>query len=87
MALKQGGGHYCPYEQARGCMVVDFGADPARLAQAKPHPSRPPFRVVYPRYRYPREGELRQGTWDPNQRIFEYLKSVPEIQEPPWPSS
>ena len=66
---------YCSFEQARGCMEVDFRADPAELAQATPHLNKPPFRVVYPRYRDPVASEVLRGGWDPNQRIFEYLQS------------
>lgn len=74
-ALKPEGGHYCSYEQARGCMVVDFDADPAEFARAKGRLDRPPFRVIYPRFGYPGEEETCGGAFDPNQRIFAYLKS------------
>ena len=68
VVLNQAGSHYCPFELARGCVVVDFKADPAELAQAKPPPGERPFLVVYQRY-----GMTGEGPWDPNQRIFEYL--------------
>ncbi len=72
-ALKEDGGHYCSYQQARGCMAVDFDADPAQLVRARPDPVRPPFRVVYAPYDYPKAIEVKAGRWDPNQWIFEYL--------------
>jgi len=70
VALKPDGDHYCSFELARACIAVDFKADPAELAAAKPRRGEQPFRVVYQR-----TGRTGKGYWDPNQRIFEYLTS------------
>jgi len=76
-AVRPQGGHWCSFELARGCMEVDFNADPAELARAEFHWSKLPFRVVYPQ-----QGKAYPGGWDPNRKIYEYLTSSPPDTEP-----
>lgn len=81
-AVKPNGNHYCSFELARGCMEIDFEADPVELAKARPQPGELPFRVVSPV-----DDEARPGGWEPNQRIFEYLTSRSTAGEPQPPDA
>jgi hypothetical protein len=74
VALNEHQKPYCPFAQARGCIEVEFKADPAKLAKANPRPNQAPFRVVFPRHKEPdRRYDTHPGQRDPNQRIYDYL--------------
>lgn len=69
------GEHYTSFEQARGCMVVDFDARAIELAKAQTTGGRPPFHVVRPRREEPLSDARSQAVRQANLIIYEYLRT------------